>query len=106
MIIDSLSNPDFARRYYYLQPNANRERAAFYAPIDSENMSLRSGLTQQDIEFLYSKYDTLAAKIEEAMEALYDERFYDFSDTGENLEEYGLKLSRIRQEIAQLKKVI
>lgn len=99
-------NPNFADRALFLQPNTQRDRAGFRAPIRSEAVNFNALQISADIALLYKKYDDLTIMKDQAMAAFTQDGFTNYSAIADNLEQYALDLKRIRNNLEVLKKVM
>ncbi len=103
---DTSPNPTFESRYQFYQPDTSRDRAAFMAPMESEDINLSQGQVSQDIAILFQKYDILVDKKNSYLAALTQTGFDDYQATPEILATYALRVKQIRNTLTVLKKVL
>lgn len=101
---DSNTNPDFEKRYKFLQPGFQRSRAAYRSPLDSEGYNLHQGLSLMDILALYNQFGNIDNILEARVNELY-EGFDDLQVELESIEGYAAELGSLRQEILQYKNI-
>ncbi len=105
-ILENGYNPQFENRSIFLQPNTNRDRAAYRSPLQSESINLIEGQTVEDIANLFDIYEQLNDKLQEGLFYLASfvsqDSFWDYVDWGDSLQEYVGRLKAVRTAVDKL----
>ena len=98
-------NPDFDSRNKIIQPQTQVYRASYRSPISSKVLNLSTNSIVEDLNYLYSKFDSIHNEFNLKLEDLYKDGGIQIS-TGiilKTIYDYGTELQCIREEIENLR---
>lgn len=102
MALDEL-NPNFDKRFRFVQPELKRTRAYYAAPLDSSDINFVFNATLNDIQNLYNDIQTLRSKSDDRLDRIYETGTTIPTDINVySIEELSIELKKLRFRIKAL----
>jgi len=103
MALDEL-NPNFDKRYRFVQPELRRTRAKYASPVASANLNFEFNATCNDIQALYNDIATLKTKYEDRLDRIYETgSTFPPSDNVLSIQEVAIELKKLRSRVENLR---